>query len=300
MSTIPYNGIDVFLAIVRAGSLRAAATALGVGAPAVSQQLKALEQTLGVDLLLRTTRSIQLTDAGRALLQGAEPAFVQIGDAVDEAREAGHAKKGVLRLTVPWSAYKIAIAPVLIDFQAAYPDVRLELSFNEALVDIVQNGFHAGIRLGDRLTPDMVAVRLTPPLQGAYSAAPAYLAAHATPQHPRDLLAHKCIRYRFISENRIADWSFREDGHDFVVDPPANLVFDSFQSVVQAARDGLGIGWSLYGVIEDGLQAGDLVSLLEPYTLEHPPFYLYYPEQYRRLGLLRVLIDFLIAARDRR
>lgn len=292
MKHTPFNGIDVFLAIVRAGSLRAAATSLGVGAPAVSHQLKTLEQTLGVSLLVRTTRSIKLTDAGRALLDGAAPAFDQITEAIDDARETGGAKKGTIRLTLPWSAYKIVFAPSLLNFQAAYPDIRLELSFNEALVDIVEGGFHAGIRLGDRLTTDMIAVRLTPPLIAAYSAAPEYLISAGTPKHPRDLLHHKCIRYRFISANRIAAWHFLENDQVFTVDPTANLVFDSFQSVVQAATEGFGIGWSLRAVIENELVDHSLESVLDDFVTEHPPFYLYFPAQYRRLELLRVLVDF--------
>lgn len=298
MNTTPFIGIEIFLAIVRQGSLRSAAKSLGMGAPAVSYRLKTLERELGVNLLVRTTRSIELTDAGRALLKRAGPAFAQIDEAIAEAREAGRAKTGTLRLTLPWSAYRIAIEPVLAEFQAQYPDVRLELSFDEALVDIVGNGFHAGIRLGDRLADGMVATRLTSPLQAALSASPAYLDRHGHPQHPRDLLVHKCIRYKFISANRIADWQFSENGQTFAVDPAASLVFDSFQSVVQAAREGLGIGWSLRAVIEPDLGVGTLQTVLDAYALEHPPFFLYYPEQNRHLDLLRLFIDFMSARRS--
>jgi len=297
MKNLPLSGIEVFLAIVRHGSLRAAARSLGLGAPAVSHQLKALETALGVSLLTRTTRSIRLTEAGKALLRGAGPAIDQLCEAVDEAREAGKAKKGVLRLTLPWSAYNIAIEPVLAEFQALYPEICLEMSFDEGLVDIVQSGFHAGIRLGDRLTADMVAVRLTPALHSAYSAAPSYLDLHGRPGHPRDLLTHKCIRYRFVSANRIADWLFRENGRDFTVDPPTGLVFDNFRSVIGAAREGHGIGWSLREVVRHELERGELETVLDRFTVDHPPFYLYYPQQHRRLELLRIFIDFLVERR---
>jgi len=136
MTRTPISGIEVFLAIVREGSLRAAARSLGVGAPAVSHQLKALERRIGVDLLVRTTRSIELTDAGRALLAGAAPAFEEIIDAIEGTREIGKSNTGTLRLTLPRSAYKMIIAPVLADFQAQYPDVCLDLSIDEGLVDI--------------------------------------------------------------------------------------------------------------------------------------------------------------------
>ena len=298
MMRAPISGIEVFLAIVREGSLRAAARSLGVGAPAVSHQLKALERRIGVDLLVRTTRSIELTDAGRRLLAGAAPAFKEITDAIEGTRAIGKSNSGTLRLTLPRSAYKMIIAPALPDFQALYPEVCLDLSINEGLVDIVKEGFHAGFRLGDRLTKDMVAVRLTGPLTPCFSAAPSYLAAFGRPEHPRDLLSHKCVRYKFVTANRIWDWQFVEDGQTKTVDPPTRLVFDSMQSVMQAVRDGHGIGWSLRAVIEDDLQAGALETLLEPYVPKLPPYYLYYPEQNRRLELLRLFIDFLVSRRE--
>lgn len=297
MTRLPISGVEVFLAIVREGSLRAAARSLGVGAPAVSHQLKALERRIGVNLLVRTTRSLELTDAGRTLLAGAAPAFEEIIDAIEGSRRIGGSNSGTLRLTLARSAYKMIIAPLLAEFQARYPEVCLELSINEGLVDIVKDGFHAGFRLGDRLTTDMVAVRLTGPLTPCYSAAPSYLAAYGRPQHPRDLLAHKCVRYKFVTAKRIWDWQFVEDGQVKTVDPPTRLVFDSMQSVMLAVRDGHGIGWSLRAVIEDDLQSGALETVLDSYVTTLPPFYLYYPEQNRRLELLRLFIDFLVARR---
>jgi DNA-binding transcriptional LysR family regulator len=297
MRRVPLGGIEIFLAIAREGSLRGAARSLGLGASAVSHQLKAFEQQIGVELVQRTTRSLNLTRAGRVLLEAAGPAFSDLAAAIEIARGAGRARSGMLRLTLPWSAYKIAIAPIIADFHAAYPDVQVELSFDEALVDVVKEGFHAGIRLGDRLAPGMIAKRITPPLVAAYTASPRYLETHGRPAEPADLFQHQCLRYRFISTNRIADWQFRIGGEVVTVDPPACLIFDSFRSVVQAALDGHGIGWSLRAVVEDEIAAGALEALLEPYVIEHPPFYLYYPEQNRRLELLRLFIGFLGASR---
>lgn len=300
MAQSPVGGIEVFLTVVREGSLRAAARALGVGAPAVSHRLKALERRIGVDLLVRTTRSIELTDAGRTLLATAAPAFREIAEAIEGARVVGRSTTGTLRLTMPRSAYKMLIAPVLADFQARYPDVCLELSVNEGLVDIVKEGFHAGFRLGDRLTSDMVAVQLTGPLTPCYAVAPSYLAAFGRPEHPRDLLHHKCVRYKFVTAKRIWEWRFVEDGQIKVVEPPVRLVFDSMQSVMQAVREGHGIGWSLRPVVEDDIRAGALETVLDPYVMKLPPFYLYYPEQNRRLELLRLFIDFLASKRGAR
>ncbi len=293
MARAPIAGIEVFLTIVQEGTLRGAARALGVGAPAVSHQLKALERRLGVDLLVRTTRSVELTEAGRTLLKGTAPAFREIIDAIDGTQIIGGSSTGTLRLTMPRSAYKMILGPVLTAFQDAYPEVCLDLSINEGLVDIVREGFHAGFRLGDRLTDGMVALRLTEALTPCFSAAPGYLDAYGRPRHPRDLLHHKCIRYRFVTSNRIWDWQFMEDGQVKIVEPPTTLVFDSMQSVTQAVRDGNGIGWSLRPVIADDLEAGRLETVLDRYIVKLPPFYLYYPEQNRRLGLLRLFINFL-------
>ncbi len=287
------KGIEIFLAVAKHGSFSAAARALGVGVPAVSQRLKTLELDLGVSLLTRTTRALDLTPAGRILLSGAGPALEQVQATVENARSAGKSKSGTLRLTIPWSAYKIAVAPVLAEFQEIYPEIRLEMSFDEALVDIVREGYHAGFRLGDRLADGMIATRLTDPLVAAYTASPAYFAEHGRPLHPKDLLSHNCICYRFVSANRIADWTFSVDGQETTMSPPARLVFDSFRSVVEAALAGHGIGWSLRAVVEDALADGRLESVLEPFTKMHPPFYIFYPEENRQLEPLRLFIEFL-------
>ncbi|WP_299848197.1 LysR family transcriptional regulator [uncultured Roseovarius sp.] len=299
MERAPVHGIEVFLTIVQEGSLRAAANVLGVGAPAVSLQLKALEERLGVGLIIRSTRSIELTEAGRVLFEAAGPAYRDMIYAVKKTREVGASLNGTLRLSLSRGAYVAALAPVLERFQADNPGINLELSWNEELVDINREGFHAGIRLGDVLSPDMVAVRLTGPLATVFSASPGYLDRAGRPEHPRDLLEHNCIRYKLPTANRIADWVFCEDGQDKVIDPPARLVFDHVLGVIQAAREGHGIGWSMRATAEEHLASGELEAVLDPYARALPPFYLYYPEQNKRVECLRLLIDCLVTHRDR-
>lgn len=299
MTRAPISGIEVFLAIVRRGSLRSAARSLGVGAPAVSQQLKALEGKLGVDLFVRTTRSVALTEAGRALFAGVAPAFEALTDAIDGARTIGRAQTGTLRLTLPHGAYELVLAPALPEIQERYPEVRLDLSISEAFVDIVKEGFHAGFRLGDRLTAGMIAVRLTPPLAGCYAAAPSYLAAHGRPAHPRDLRSHHCVRYKLATANRLQDWRFVENGRSETIDAPARLTIDDMETLRCALRDGQGVGWSIRAMIEADLRCGRLETVLDSYAETMPPYYVYYPEQNRRLELLRLFVDFLAARRDR-
>ena len=298
MERPPVYGIEVFLTIVQEGSLRAAARALGVGAPAVSHQLKMLEQKMGADLLYRTTRSIELTDAGRVLLDNAAPAYRDMTYAIKKVQQTGKSTKGTLRLSLSRGAYILALAPVLDQFLEDNPEINLDISLNEGLVDIIREGFHAGIRLGDLVADKMIAVRLTPPITPAFSAAPSYLEKHGRPQHPRDLLNHQCIRYRSPTANKISDWHFTENGQDKIINPPPRLTFDHFVGSILATRGGHGIGWSSRKSIEKYLQSGELETVLDSYVKELPPLYLYYPEQNKRVECLRLLIDCLVKHRD--
>lgn len=293
MEKLPVSGLGVFLAIVEHGSLRRAADVLGVQPPAVSYQLKALEESVGVALFARTTRSVQLTDAGRALLNRARPAMAELGDALEEARLSGRARKGTVRVTLPHVAYRLTIARKLAAFQRSYPEIELELSFNEAFVDLVLEGFHAGVRMGDHIREDMIAVRLCPPLKEVFFAAPSYFERHGRPERPEDLLQHNCIRYRYIASKRIAEWQFHGAEGVTTIDVRGNLIVNSTHAVVDSARDGLGIGWLFRPNVEDDLRSGALESVLDDYALERPGFFLYYPKANARVEALRVFIDVL-------
>ncbi len=281
------------MAIVREGSMRAAAEALGVGAPAVTLQLKALEEKLGVDLLFRTTRSVELTDAGRILFDAAAPAYRDMIYAVKKSQDMAKSTTGTLRLSMSRDAYIAAVAPVLDRFQSENPGVSFDISWNEELVDIVREGFHAGIRLGDILEQDMVAVRITGPLTPAFFASTAYLDKHGRPERPPDLLDHHCIRYRQPTSGKVREWWVKEGGQDKRIDPPARLIFDTVAGVIQAAREGHGIGWSMRATMEEHLRTGELETVLDPFVKELPPFYLYYPTQNKRVECLRLFIDCL-------
>jgi len=293
MERVPIHGIEVFLAVVREGSMRAAADALGVGAPAVTLQLKALEDRLGIDLLVRTTRSIELTEAGKVLFDAAAPAHRDLTYAVKKAKEMARSTTGTLRLSLSREAYLTVLAPVLGEFLDEHPGINLNISWNDDLVDIIRHGIHGGIRLGDMLAPDMVAIRLTSPIRSAFFAAPSYLQTQGVPKRPRDLLHHRCIRQSQPASGNLREWRISEDGQDKGIDPPARLIFDSAAGVIQAARDGHGIGWSMRVSVEERLKIGDLQTLLEPYAQDLPPFYIYYPEQNKRVECLKLLVEFL-------
>lgn len=293
MSRIPVGGLEVFLAVAEHGSLRRAAAALGVQPPAVSYRLKAFEDRLGVAVFTRTTRSLRLTDAGRALLQRAQPAVSELGLALEEARGVGKARRGTLKITLPYVAYELAIAPRLAAFQRQYPEIVLELSLNEAFVDLVVEGFHAGVRMGDHIHADMVAARLTPPLKQVYFAAPAYFARHGRPAQPQDLLRHNCIRYRYIGSREIAEWQFNGAEGVFSVDIKGGLIVDSTSAVLRAARAGAGIGWLFRPNVAADLKSGSLESVLDRHVIERPGYFLYYPRANARLELLRIFIEFM-------
>jgi len=299
MSELPVRGLATFLAVAEHGSLRAAAAALGVQPPAVSHQLKVFEEEIGVAVFTRTTRSVRLTDAGRLLLQRAGPAVAELGAALEEARGIGRATKGTIRVTLPYIAYQLRLAARLAAFQEAYPEIELELSFNEAFVDIVKDGFHAGIRLGDLIHEDMVAVALTEPLKEVIFGAPAYFDRHGRPRGPRDLLAHNCIRYRYIGSGRLAPWEFNGPDGVRAVDVTGNLIVNSTNSLIFAAKEGLGLGWLFRGNVADDLKAGTLESVLDDHVVTRPGFYLYYPKESTRIRVVRLFVDFL-RARARR
>ena len=300
MNRFPLSGLEVFVAIAEHRSLRAAAAKLGVQPPAISYRIKSLEGQIGVALFTRTTRSVRLTDAGRALLQRIRPALSEFREALDEAQGMGRARKGTLKITLPYIAYEQTIARRLAAFQRRYPEVELELSFNESFVDIVAEGFHAGIRMGDQIHQDMIAVRLTGPQTQVYFASPDYFARHGRPKRPQDLLRHNCIRYRYIASQRIAEWQFKAPEGIVKVDVTGSLIVNSTSALVHAAKSGLGIGWLFKSNIEDDLRPRRLVSVLQDFAIERPGFFLYYPKANARLEILRIFIEFMKTSGARR
>ena len=290
------NDLTVFLAIAEQGSLRGAAKTLGIQPPSVGYRLTALERQVGTPLFTRTTRSVTLTDAGRTLLAQARPAMAALSEAVEAARSSGAARKGSLRITLPFVAYQLTIARHLAAFQRAFPEIELELSFNEAFVEVAREGFHAGIRLGDHLQQDMVAVRLTLPIKEVVFGAPAYFERAGRPERPADLLDHHCIRYRYIASNRLAEWQFKGEEGIATVEVGGSLIVNSTTALLRAVEDGLGIGWLFRPCVEEALEAGRLEAVLERYAVERPGYYLYFPRSNARIEALRVFIDFMKAA----
>lgn len=290
---LPLPTLEIFDAIAREGSFKGAAKRLGLQPSTVSHQLKTLEEQLGTALFIRTTRAISLTEAGRALQRGAAPAFDQLSDAVDSARSVGHAPRGSLRLAMTDFVFAMHVGAALPSFRESYPEIEIEMAFTDALTDLLGEELHAGFRLGDRIAPDMVAVRLTRSEPLAVLASPAYLERHGTPQTPADLLDHDCVRYRFSTSGRIAPWTFTEDNTDYTVDVSGKIIANTLPSVVDLAKSGHGLIYTFRDFCAKDIKSGELVSVLSPYIGQTPGTYIYFPREYRNMVPLRLFVDHL-------
>lgn len=293
---LPLALLEVFDAIARAGSMRGAAEALGVTPSTISHQLKSLERQMGTALFVRTTRSVLMTEAGRALSRGALPAFDQLANAVQEARDVGGSPRGSLRITLPEFAYTMALAPHIVSFRKAWPEIELELIMTDALVDLMEAGYHAGIRQGDRIEQDMVAIKLGEPLPLAVYGSHDYFERRGKPQSPADLLSHDCIRYRFHRSGRLAPWVFHDAGEPHTVDVSGGLIVSDLPALYQMIADGLGLGYVFRDGPPEALRRTGLASVLTDYLLPIPGLYLYYPREYRSMLPLRLFIDHMRGA----
>lgn len=296
MDRLDLDALDSFAAIARHRNFRRAAVERGVSASTLSQTLRDLESRLGVRLLNRTTRSVALTDAGAALLRRLQPALVEIGDAVSEARAAQAEPQGSLRINAPPPAVELVLAPIVADFLTAYPAVRLEVTAEVGFVDIVAEGYDAGVRWGESLAQDVVAVPLGPPQRFVVAAAPALLARVGTPQHPRDLMDLPCLRQQFPSGATPA-WEFERDGEALSLSPAGPLASTSSHLLLSAALDGVGFVATFDGFVQPHLAGGRLVEVLADWSEIFPGPFLYYPRARALPSPLRAFVDFVRARR---
>jgi len=285
--------IRAFVAVGENLSFSRAAGILGVTPSALSQTVRALEARVGVRLLNRTTRSVSLTDAGQTLFQRVAPAVAELGVAMNQARQYGGRPAGAVRIHASRSAADILVAPMLPKFLKAYPDVVVDLVQDDAVVDIVAAGYDLAIRLGEVIERDMVAVRLGPDMRQLAAAAPSYLAEHGRPQHPRDLVAHRCIRWRWPGQLSPYNWEFFENGAWFEVAVEGPLIVNTKEMAIRAAEDGVGIAFAPDYAISAQLADGRLVGLLEDWSAPFPGYHLCYPQQRQMAPAVRAFIDAL-------
>jgi DNA-binding transcriptional LysR family regulator len=295
MNTALLPQLQVFLAVARLRSFSGAARELGVSTPAVSQSVRQLEEQLRVVLLTRTTRSVSLTDAGRRLVEGAGPALGQALATLTEVSARPGETVGRVRLSVPRSAVPYVIAPVLPTFRERHPRIEVEVVLEERFVDIVAEGYDAGVRLSEAIERDMVQVRLTDAFRFVVVGAPGYLARHGTPQRPEDLLRHECITFRMRTTGALYAWELERGRRNWRVPVRGGVVTNDNQLSVSLAEQGLGLAYALEPMVAEQLRTGRLQRVLESYAPTVPGFFLYFPSRAQRSPALRLFVD---AARE--
>jgi len=300
MDSARLPALAAFASVARHESFTRAALENGVSASALSQSVRALEAELGVRLLNRTTRRVALTEAGADFLERVRPALSMLDaafDALDAQR--GH-PTGTLRINLPRVASELLVLPYLGEFKRRYPHLAVDMTLDDGLTDLVGEGFDAGIRLGEMLARDMVAIPLSGPLRIAVAGSPAYLERHAAPEVPDDLMRHDCLHYRFATSRGIYRWEFTspaEPARVFQVDTPGSFVTNDLRTMVRAAVDGIGLVHVIEDYVAPELADGRLIRVLRDWCPTFDGFCLYTSSRAHMPLKLRVFIDFL---RDKR
>lgn len=286
-----FVGITEFLAVARHGSFRKAAHELEVSPGAMSQAIQALEARLKVPLFSRTTRSVALTEAGERLLARVEPAAGIILDSLDDVAQLRATPTGTLRLLVQRFAAAHVIEPILPAFRRRYPDVRIEVTVTDENIDLVGGGHDAGLRIGEYIDRDMVAVRVSKPFNWQVYGAPAYFAVHGHPARPEDLARHECIRYRRPDIGDVYRWEFERDGQSLAIDPPGHILVNDAGLARRLAVEGLGLTYGASINVEGAVAAGLLVPTLETFTPAQESIFIYFPRTSRNQLKLRAFVD---------
>ncbi len=284
------DGVEAFLGVARHRSFRKAAVELGVTPSAMSQTVRALESRVGAALFIRTTRSVGLTEAGQRFLERAKPAFEELVAAGAAAHDLGQRPAGLLRLAVPRAVVPILLEPLIASFCQAFPEVEVEIAASEELVDHAANGFDAGIRLGQFIAADMIAVRLTQPFRFIVVGSPDYLRRRKRPERIDDLRQHACLRIR-RSNGSIAPWSFVDGNKTVEAIVSGPLIANDFPTMLGAAIEGMGLAQVPAPIAAGPTKAGKLVHVLKPFAPTAPGVFLYYPGRHQMMPKLRAFID---------
>lgn len=291
------DGVETFLTVARHRNFRRAAAELGVTPSAVGQAIRTLETRLGVALFMRTTRSVGLTEAGQRFFDRAAPAFEELVAAAASASDIGQRPAGLLRLSVPRAVVPLILEPVVASFCRAYPEIELEIAASDEMVDLATKGYDAGIRMGEFIDQDMIAVRLSPTFSFAVVASPDYLEKNGIPERIGDLHAHACLRLR-RSDGSIAPWPFVDGNRiiEAVVGGP--LIAHDYPTLLGAALRGVGLALVPQPVAQASLNSGRLRQVLAGTAAATPGVFLYYPSRRQVLPKLRAFIDHVRSGAD--
>jgi DNA-binding transcriptional LysR family regulator len=287
------NDLSAFVAVAQAHSFTKAAARLGISPSALSHAMRGLEERLGVRLLARTTRSVAPTEAGERLLTVVLPHLQGIESELSALNLLRDIPAGTIRLTASEHAAYTVIYPVLARLAADYPEIKIEVNVDNMLADLVAGRFDAGIRLGEHLERDMVAVRIAPDMRMAIVGTPAYFERHPRPETPQDLTQHECIGIRLPTHGGLLPWEFDKDGRSVTVRVEGQLIFNTMSLALRAVLDGLGLGYCLDDMAAEAIADGRLIRVLEDWCEPFPGYHIYYPSRRLLSPALRLLIDAL-------
>ena len=287
------NDLIAFLAVARERSFTRAAARLGVSQSALSHTVRALEERLGVRLLTRTTRSVAPTEAGQRLLQGVGPRLEEIEAELVALGELRDKPAGSIRITSGEHAAEMILWPALADFLPRYPDIKVELTVDEALTDIVAERYDAGVRLGEQVAKDMIAVRIAPDFRMIVVGSPSYFKRRERPKQPQDLTQHACINIRMRTHGNIYAWEFEKRGRAIKVRVDGQLVFNSGALRIKAVMAGLGLGYVPEDRVRAQLAKGQLIQVLDDWCAPFPGYHLYYPSRRQSSPAFALLVQAL-------
>jgi DNA-binding transcriptional LysR family regulator len=288
-----FNDLLAFVTVAREESFTRAAVKLGVSQSALSQTVRGLEERLGLRLLTRTTRRVSPTAAGERLLQTAGPRFEEIQAELAALTEMRDKPAGTVRITAGEHAAISVLAPALDKFLPDNPDVNVEITVDYGLTDIVAERYDAGVRLGEQLAKDMIAIKIGPEMRMAVVGAPSYLRQHLWPEVPQDLTAHNCIQIRMPTHGNILQWEFEKDGHELNVRVEGQMVFNNIAMRLDAVRRGLGLAYMPDDLVAEDIAKGTLIRVLEDWCAPFPGYHLYYPNRRHASPAFQLVVDAL-------
>lgn len=286
------DGIEAFLRVAERRSFSAAAADLGVSPSAISQTIKGLEARVGSPLFMRTTRSVGLTQAGEMFLERAAPAYAGLGDAYEAARNLGNRPAGRLRINLMRGAVQPLFEPIIAGFCETYPEIELEIYAEDALADLSAGGFDAGVRMGESLDADVIAVRLTGPFRFVAVATPGYLEKHGRPESPDELRNHRCVRMR-MGSGALMPWTFEKGNREIEVAVTGPVIVNDFTAMMVAVHAGVAMGMTAEPVVKALVASGQLELVLSDFACSTSGLFLYYPSRKQVMPKLRAFIDYV-------
>lgn len=293
MNRADFADLMAFTMIAEERSFTRAGNRLGISSSALSHAIRLLEERLDVKLLNRTTRSVAPTAAGERLLARLRPALQEIGDGLEELAEEHAGPSGHVRINSHRSAAVLYVMPRLQALRRKYPGIILDLTTDEGLVDIVSAGYDAGIRNGERLAQDMIAVRISPDYRTTVVASPGYLRNAPEIKHPEDLVRQSCLAYRMSTSRALLRWQFQKGARVFDVAIKPTFITNDMDLLIDAAVAGTGVGYLLREQVAEHLDSGNLVELLPKWSMRYEGTFLYYPSRRQMRPALRAVIDML-------